>query len=114
MWFSSKNCNCFPLYFFMTRYEMIEPTADLVITTTQIGQAEPKGDNWASQVVLVIMNLPANAGDMKGAGSVPGSGKSPGGGHDKPLQQSCLENPMDRRAWWAVANRVMESWTRLK
>ena len=39
-----------------------------------------------------------NAGDM---GSIPGSGKSPGGGHGNPLQYSCLENPMDSRAWWA-------------
>ena len=47
---------------------------------------------WASQVVLVVKNLPANAGDL---GSIPGSGKSPGGGHGKPLEYSCLENLMD-------------------
>ena len=47
---------------------------------------------WASQVVLVVKNLPANAGDL---GSIPGSGRSPGGGHGKPLQYSCLENLMD-------------------
>ena len=41
---------------------------------------------------------PANAGD---AGSIPGSGRSPGGGHGNLLQYSCLENPMDRAAWWA-------------
>ena len=47
---------------------------------------------WASQVMLVVKNLPANAGDL---GSIPGSGKSPGGGHGKPLEYSCLENLMD-------------------
>ena len=44
-----------------------------------------------------------NAGDL---GSVPGLGISPGGGNGNPLQYSCLENPMDRGAWWAT---VMES-----
>ena len=39
-----------------------------------------------------------SAGDM---GSVPGLGGSPGGGHGNALQYSCLENPMDRGAWWA-------------
>ena len=47
-----------------------------------------------------------NAGDT---GSVPGSGRSSGGGHGKPLQCSCLENPVDREAWWATVHRVRES-----
>ena len=59
-------------------------------------------------------NLPANAGDIRDAGSIPVSGRSPGGGHDNPLQYSCLENPMDRRAWRAMVYRVTESRTRLK
>ena len=54
---------------------------------------------WASQVVLVVKNPPANAEDIRDAGSIPGSGRSPGGGHGNPLQYSCLENPMDRGAW---------------
>ena len=41
-------------------------------------------------------------------------GKSPGGGNGTPLQQSCLENPMDRGAWWAAIHRVTKSQTRLK
>ena len=53
----------------------------------------------ASQVALVVRNLPVNAGDTGDAGSIPGSGRSPGGGHDNPLQYFCLENPMDRGAW---------------
>ena len=58
-----------------------------------------------SQVVLVVKNLPANAGDTRDASSIPGSGRSPGGGHGNPLQDSCLENPMDRGAWWATAHK---------
>ena len=58
-----------------------------------------------SQVVLVVKNLPANAEDIKDVGSVPGWGRSPRGGHGKPLQCSCLENPMDRGAWQAIAHR---------
>ena len=50
-------------------------------------------------MVLVVKNLPANAGDIKDVGSIPRSGRFPGGGHGNPLQYSCLENPMDRRAW---------------
>ena len=68
----------------------------------------------ASQVALVVKNLPANAGDVRDAGLIPGSGRSPGGGHGNPLQYSCLENPMDREAWWATVHRVTKSWTRLK
>ena len=60
----------------------------------------------ASQVALVGKNPPANAGSMRDAGSVPGSGRSPGGGHGNPLQDSCLENPMDRGVWQATVYGV--------
>ena len=63
----------------------------------------------ASQLVLVVKNLLASAGDMRDLGSVPGSKRSPGRGHGNPLQYSCLENPMDRGAWWAMVHRVAES-----
>ena len=46
-------------------------------------------------------------------GLIPGSGRSPGGGHGNPLQYSCLEKLMDRRAWWATVHGVFKSWTRL-
>ena len=65
----------------------------------------------ASQVALVVKNPPANAGDIRDMGLIPGSGRSPGEGHDNPLQYSCLENPMDRGAWWAAVPRVAKSWT---
>ena len=62
---------------------------------------------WTSQVVLVVKNLLASAGDdVRDVGSVPGSGKSPGEGNGNPLQYSCLENPMDREAWQATVHRV--------
>ena len=49
----------------------------------------------------VVKKLPANAGDAD-AGSFPGLGRSPGEGHGNPLHYSCLENPMDRAAWWGA------------
>ena len=52
--------------------------------------------------------------ETRGVGSIPGLGRSPGGGHGNPLQYSCLENPMDRRSWWATVHGVTKSWTRLK
>ena len=69
---------------------------------------------YHSQVALVVNNLPADAGDLKDVGSVPGSGRSPGEGNGYPLQYSCLENPMDRGAWWARVHGVAKSWTRQK
>ena len=46
-------------------------------------------------------------------GSIPGLGRSPEEGNGYPLQYSCLENPMDRGAWWAAVHGVIKSWTRL-
>ena len=51
-----------------------------------------------------------NTGD---SGLIPELGRSPGEGNGNPLQYSCLENPMDRGAWWATVHRVPKSWTRL-
>ena len=67
-----------------------------------------------SQVVLVVKNLPANAGDIRYMSLIPGSGRSPGGGHGNPLQYSCLENPLDRGVLQVTNNRVSKSWTQLK
>ena len=68
----------------------------------------------ASQGALVVKNLFANAGDRRDSGLIPGLGRSPGGQHGNPLQYSCLENPMDRGAWWATVHGVTKSRTRLK
>ena len=65
----------------------------------------------ASQVVLVVKNLLANAGDARDVGLISGSGRSPGVGYGNLLQYSCLMNPMDRGAWWATAHRVAENQT---
>ena len=54
------------------------------------------------RAMLVIKNLPANAGDSRDLGLITGLGRSPGGGHDNPLQYSCLENLIDKGAWWAT------------
>ena len=64
---------------------------------------------WPSQVALVVKKPPpANAGDMTDVSSVPGLGSSPEGGHSNQLQHSCLENPMDRGAWWATVHSVTQ------
>ena len=88
-----------------------------------IHQGDGKGLSWASQVALVVKKLLAkkkkkkkllaNAGDIRDVGSIPGLGRSPGEGNGKPLQYSCLENPMDRGAWWAILHGVAKSQIRL-
>ena len=50
----------------------------------------------------MVKNPPANAGDIKDVGSIPGLRRSPREGRGNPFQYSCLENPMDRAAWWAA------------
>ena len=62
-----------------------------------------------NQLVLVVKNLPANAGDARDVGSIPELGRSPRGGHGNPLQYSSLENSTDRGAWRAMVHRVAES-----
>ena len=62
-----------------------------------------------SQMALVVKNLPANAGHARGMSSTSVLGRSPGVRDGKALQYSCLENPMDRGAWWATVHGVTES-----
>ena len=62
--------------------------------------------SWASQVAPVVKNLPARAGDTRDVGLIPGLGRSPGVVNGKPLQYSCLENSMDRGAWWPTVHGV--------
>ena len=72
--------------------------------------------NWRMNMyILICMGFPGgsevkasacNAGDL---GSIPGSERSPREGNGNPLQYSCLENPMDREAWWATIHGVTES-----
>ena len=63
------------------------------------------------QVVLMLKNPTANAGDLRDAGSIPESGRSPGGANGNPLQYPCLENPLDTGIWRATVHRVAQSWT---
>ena len=62
----------------------------------------------------MVKNLPANAGDARDVGSISWLGRCPGGRHGKPLQYSCLGNPIDRGAWWEAVYGVAQSQTRLK
>ena len=61
----------------------------------------------------MLKNLPTNVGDARDAGLIPGSGRSPGEGRGNPRQCSCLENPMDRGAWWATVLGVEKSRTQV-
>ena len=60
---------------------------------------------------LVVKNSAANAGDIGDVGPVPGAGRSLGKAKGNPLLYSCLENPMDRGAWWATVHRCAKSQT---
>ena len=71
-------------------------------------------DLWASQIVLVVKNLPATSGDISDTGSTSGLGRPPGGGHGNCPQCSYLKNPMVRGAWQAAVHSVAQSRTRLK
>ena len=63
---------------------------------------------WASQVELMVKNLPVNARDIRDMGSIPGSGRSPGRRKWQPTS-FLLENPMDRGVWQATVHRVAQS-----
>ena len=98
-------------------YRSSRQTLKLMPTNEYIIPKGSKNNNqcpiyWASQVMLVVKNLLANAGDRRDAGSIPGLGRAPGGGHVNTLQYSCLENSMDRGAWWI--HRIKKSQTQLK
>ena len=82
-----------------------------VLSIGEILLTHSPNDVWASQVALVVKNLPENAGDLRDVGLIPGSGRSPGEGNGNPLQYPCLENPMDRGAMWAIVHGVAKSQT---
>ena len=65
----------------------------------------------ASQVALTVKNSPANTQGVRDVSLIPGSGRSLREGHSNSLQYSCLENPMDRGAWWTTVRGVAKSWT---
>ena len=71
-------------------------------------------DLYHDQVALVVKNLPTNAGRCMRPGFDPWVGKIPWRRAWHPLQHSCLEDPLDRRAWQAAVHSVAQNWTRLK
>ena len=68
----------------------------------------------ASQVVIVVRNSPASAGDIRDGSLIAGSGRSPGGRHGNLVQYSFLENHTDRGAWRVTIHKITQNWTRLK
>ena len=91
----------------------------LVVQGTQESSPTPRFESinisvFSLQVALVVKNTPANAGDIRDVGSIPGLGSSPRGGHGSLLKYSCLENPMNRGAWWATVHSIAQSRTQLK
>ena len=64
--------------------------------------------------MLVVKNLPANAGDRRDINLILGLGRSPGGGNGNPRQYSYLENPMDRGGWCATVHGVAKCLTQMK
>ena len=72
------------------------------------------GGRWELPWWLSGKESACNIGATGNAGSMPGLGRSFGGGHGNTLQYSCLENPMDRGAWWATVHSVAKSQTWLK
>ena len=88
--------------------------------------AKPRGMHGSQDVLVAAifgiysLDFPggsdskASAYNVGDPGSIPGSGRSPGEGNGNPLQYSCLENPMDRGAWWATVHGVAKSRTRLR
>ena len=65
----------------------------------------------ASQVALMLKNSPANAGEVRNLCCIPGSEDTLEEGNGNPHLYSCLENPIDRGAWWATVHGVARSWT---
>ena len=65
-------------------------------------------------MAVLVKNPLANAGDIKDMGSVPGLGRPHRGGHGNLFQYSCLENPVDRGAWYTIVHSVTKSQTQLK
>ena len=78
------------------------PNCHLILSSTYMLSGFPGGSEGKVSA--------CNAGDL---GSIPGLGRSPREGNSNPLQYSCLENPMDGRAWWATVHGVRKSWTQL-
>ena len=98
--------------------EKVETVADFIFGGSKV-TAYGDSNHEIKRPLLLGVGFPGgsdgkasvyNVGDP---GSIPGLGRSPGEGNGNPLQDYCLENPMDRGAWQATAHGVAKSWTRL-
>ena len=98
----------FSLYF-----KILNFISQNLMNINKVFWALPEEDR-ASQVILVVKNCPANAGDVRDMGSIPGSRRSPEERHDNPVQYACLENPMDRGAWQVTVHSVIKNRTWMK
>ena len=109
---------CYDCYCWPSVRQILLLLVVIIITMTTAAAAaadlEFKAHFRASQVALVVKNPPPNAGDVRNTRSIPGSGRSPGGGHGNPLQYSCLENSMDRKAWRVIVHKITKSQIRRK
>ena len=100
---------CFILFdsfsvFFYYVFNPSEQSINKIIVTMNIF--------WMSQVMVMVKSLRANAGDvLRDSCSIPRMQRSPGGGCGKPLQYSCMENPIDRGAWHAIVHGITKSRT---
>ena len=74
-----------------------------LIRRNQAPLVAANSENRAALTAQLVKEFAYNAGDL---GSIPGSGRSPGEGNGNPLQYSCLENSMDREAWWATVHGI--------
>ena len=90
----------------------IKPAA--LMSPALAGRFLPLAPPGKSQLALVIKNRPIKVEEVRDVDWIPGSGRSPGRGHGNPFQYSCLENLVDKGAWWAMVHRVEKCWTRLK
>ena len=125
-WVSSRSAPPYRLCDYRGLPRLLQPFTYEVGTNSEYWPGCPK-DSWAGHresnyclfYFFYFLDLPGgsdgeasayNAGDL---GSIPGSGRSPGEGNGNPLQYSCLENPVDRGAWWATVHGVTKSQTRL-
>ena len=77
-------------------------------------QQIPLTPSNSSSLITVLPRWPSDNKPLDNQASIPESGRLPGGGHDNLLQYSCLENPMDRGAWWAIQSMGSQSQTQLK
>ena len=98
------------LYLLSFLQQVIHPAAQLIVVFGQRAwTSKRRSQIWYNEMTYGGLDSKESTCSARDPDSIPGSGRSPGGGDGHPLQYSCLENPMDRRAWWASVPGVTES-----